>query len=82
MRTYLRVWTLAVFVVLLGLWVTTVDADYVGSDVCKACHASQYNDFIQSGHPYKVSKVEDGKAPAFPFSEVPNPPSCSRTFSI
>jgi len=29
---------------------------------------------MKSGHPYKLSKIVDGKPPEFPYSEVPEPP--------
>ncbi len=34
--------------------VTGIDGGYVGSNACWACHTTQYNNFAQSGHPYKV----------------------------
>jgi len=29
---------------------------------------------VQTGHPYKLNKVENGQPPEYPFSEVPQPP--------
>ena len=49
-------------------------ADYVGHDACQPCHSAIYDDYIQSGHPYKLNKVEGGTPPTYPFSEVPSPP--------
>jgi len=49
-------------------------ADYVGHDACKTCHGPIYDNYIQTGHPFKLNKVEGGQAPIYPFSEVPNPP--------
>jgi hypothetical protein len=34
---------------------------FVGSDACTSCHLKQYNDFVLSGHPYKLRKAEDAK---------------------
>ena len=48
--------------------------DYVGHDTCKLCHSGVYDEYIQSGHSYKLNKVENGEPPAYPFSEVPNTP--------
>jgi hypothetical protein len=48
--------------------------DYVGAAKCSACHKEIYDVFMKSGHPYKLTKVVDGKAPAFPFSKVESPP--------
>ena len=49
---------------------------WVGSAKCKTCHSDHYNQWIKSGHPYKLTKIA-GKAPTnFPFSTLPaNPPS-------
>ena len=46
---------------------------YVTSSTCQDCHAQNYDDVFDSGHPYKLSRVE-GAAPTFPFSSVPQPP--------
>ena len=42
-------------------------ADYVGSDTCATCHQQQYNSFIVSGHPYKLSKAEDARKRQIPL---------------
>jgi len=47
---------------------------YVGSATCNTCHATAYAEVFDSGHPYKLNKV-DGAAPTYPFSTVPNPPA-------
>lgn len=47
---------------------------YVGHDECKTCHGSIYDHYIQSGHPYKLNKVENGMAPTYPWSVVPSTP--------
>ncbi len=31
----------------------SIDGGYVGSDTCQACHAEQYAEWSESGHPYK-----------------------------
>jgi len=57
---------------------------YVGSAACTGCHGAAdlsgagYNiaeAVSNSGHPYKLNKVEGGVAPTYPFSAVPNPPA-------
>ena len=56
---------------------TTVAAgaqDYVGHDTCKPCHSGIYDNYIQTGHPYKLNKVDNGLPPQYPFSVVPSPP--------
>jgi len=42
-------------------------AEYVGSKACFECHKDQYNSFIVSGHPYKLSKAEDAMKRAIPL---------------
>lgn len=49
---------------------------YVGSEACQNCHAPKYEQWLQSGHPYKLTKIL-GEAPIdqFPvFSQYPNDP--------
>jgi len=48
--------------------------EYLGTDACAACHAEIVGSFYKTGHPYKLNKVEEGKAPFYPFSTVPSPP--------
>ena len=45
-------------------------AEYVKSETCSKCHSDIYEVFMQSGHPYKLSKVVDGQPPEYPFTEV------------
>jgi len=48
---------------------------YVTSAGCVDCHAVEYSEvFDQSGHPYKLNKVEGGVPPTYPNSSVPNTP--------
>ncbi len=42
--------------------------------MCKACHEGIYEQFIKSGHAYKLNKVVDGKPPEYPFTELPELP--------
>ena len=48
---------------------------YVGSAKCQPCHAELYDTFMKSGHPWKLTKVVDGKPPKYPFTEIPRPPT-------
>ena len=34
------------------------EATYVGADVCKECHVEKYDNWITSGHPYKLMTPE------------------------
>jgi hypothetical protein len=49
-------------------------AEYVGDQVCAGCHQEIYDVYINSGHPWIMSKVVDGAPAAFPYSEVNEPP--------
>lgn len=49
-------------------------AEYVGKDACKECHTEKYEEFIKSGHGWKLNKVVDGKPPVYPFTELPELP--------
>jgi hypothetical protein len=48
-------------------------ADYVGDTTCQGCHGDIYDRYIQSGHPWILSKVEGG-APNLPFADVKQRP--------
>jgi len=51
---------------------------YVGSESCGSCHEDQYATFVLSGHPYQLTKIENGEPPVFPYDEItdgiPSPP--------
>ena len=47
---------------------------YVGSQTCGLCHQKEYGLWTKSGHAFKLNKVQGGKPPEYPFSEVPSPP--------
>ena len=50
--------------------------NYAGSETCGSCHPSIYNKFIQSGHPYKLTKVMNNLKPLdFPFTTLPDIPT-------
>ena len=61
--------------VLVGVFLASSSPaqEYVGHDTCQPCHSAIYDDYTDSGHPYKLNKV-DGGPPEYPFSEVPSPP--------
>ncbi|UCG26604.1 MAG: hypothetical protein JSW55_07795, partial [Chloroflexota bacterium] len=48
----------------------SVSQTYVGSDQCGSCHEDQYATFVLSGHPYKLTKIENGQPPVFPYDDV------------
>lgn len=47
---------------------------YVGSETCRNCHLSYYNEILASGHTHILNKVNGGP-PSYPNSTVPDPPA-------
>jgi len=43
---------------------------FVGSDACQMCHPNQYPDWVESGHPYKFTIIENGVPPWYPPEAV------------
>jgi len=56
----------------------TASQEYAGSEKCGSCHEEQYDKFVLSGHPYKLTKIENGERPSFPYDPITggvrNPP--------
>jgi hypothetical protein len=48
----------------------TASQTFVGSEQCGSCHEDEYDKFVLSGHPYKLSKVENGQPPSFPYDDL------------
>ena len=48
----------------------TASQAYVGSEQCGSCHEAEFEKFALSGHPYKITKIEDGQPPSFPYDGV------------
>jgi len=47
---------------------------FVGSAACAECHEDYYNQYVLSGHNHPLTKVVNGEAPEFPFTELDGPP--------
>jgi hypothetical protein len=47
---------------------------FVGSVACAECHQGIYDLYSNSGHAWTLNAVVDGRPPAFPFSEIRQPP--------
>ena len=47
---------------------TIPDLDYAGSDQCMSCHQDYYDNWVKSGHPYKLTKIQ-GESPDLLFPE-------------
>ena len=45
-------------------------AEYVGDQVCAACHNEIYTVYMRSGHPWMLNKIIDAQAPAYPFTSI------------
>ena len=43
---------------------------YIGTQACGVCHTTQLDNHLQSGHPYKITKVVGGVPPTYPFTDV------------
>ena len=50
-----------------GMRAAAATDGYAGSSSCAKCHAMIYEAYRQSGHPYKIQKIEDGEPPTFPI---------------
>jgi predicted CXXCH cytochrome family protein len=51
----------ALIPVLLVMASVATAAEYAGSDECKTCHMDIWEDFIKTGHPYKLRPVDEAK---------------------
>lgn len=48
-----------------------VAQEYAGSEACKTCHSAKHEDWLTSGHPYKIQKLADGQqGPLYPDFSV------------
>lgn len=47
---------------------------FIGAEACAECHQEISDVFLMSGHPYKLTKVENGQPPEYPFTDIPGPP--------
>ncbi|MEN8229830.1 MAG: FlgD immunoglobulin-like domain containing protein [Bacteroidota bacterium] len=54
----------------IGVSEEAAEATFVGSDACKTCHSDKYDTWIESGHPYKFTVVENGVEPTYPAEAV------------
>ena len=52
-----------------------LESRYVGKDSCQECHGEVYDEFMKSGHAYKLNKVVDGKPPEYPYTSLPELPA-------
>lgn len=64
MRKFLLLISIVLFTWLTGS--SLYAQEWVGSDACQECHVVKYNDWIESGHPYKFSVIENNTPPTYP----------------
>lgn len=65
-----------VVIILLLLGFEAYAQSFAGAESCQSCHLNIYQQYSQSGHPYKIQSIE-GAAPLFPAKTspgVPQPP--------
>ena len=84
-RTFLFAVILVVILGLVGCRPTQDEApettenelysDWAGSEACAGCHPGNYNEWVNSGHPYKLNKVYNGQKPTYPYSTLPDIPN-------
>ena len=53
---------------------TAATATYVGSATCAGCHKDLAEAYQKTGHASALMQIKDGQAPAYPFTQVANPP--------
>ena len=44
--------------------------EYVGSTTCGGCHKELYDAFINSGHPWIMNQISEGKSPNYPTTKL------------
>jgi predicted CXXCH cytochrome family protein len=50
------------------------EKEFVGSQECASCHVVTHQNFMESGHPYKLSKVINNQQPNIPFMPTASTP--------
>lgn len=61
---------LVMFAFLMSTGEYLVAQTFVGSDACAGCHSTKHADWIDSGHPYKFTIIENGQPPVYPPEAV------------
>lgn len=71
----MKSYTLLSLILVLVFAVGAIAQDYVGSDACQVCHNDNYDEWVNSGHHYKLNQVTGGQAPVYPFEYYPGTPN-------
>ena len=53
-------------IILLAFNGITLAQNYVGSQSCQTCHSGIHSDWSESGHPYKLQKIQNSQPPSYP----------------
>ncbi|MBS3999407.1 MAG: T9SS type A sorting domain-containing protein [Desulfobulbaceae bacterium] len=61
----LKILLLSIFVLFLG-YQSMIAQEFAGSESCKGCHPAAYANWKQSGHPYKIQKLDGTNGPTYP----------------
>ena len=64
-----RSWLPALLVVAALASRAPAQVDYVGSEACKQCHESQWNEHRVSGHPFKIQSADTARTWSIPLPE-------------
>ena len=57
-------------VLFLGSYTFVQAQTFVGSNACSGCHPNQFNNWVESGHPYKFTIIQNGQPPVYPPEAV------------
>jgi hypothetical protein len=57
-------------VLFIGSYTFLQAQNFVGSDACSVCHSDKYGNWVESGHPYKFTIIENGQPPVYPPEAV------------
>ncbi len=73
-RFFISFRTIAILISFLLTPTAFAQLEFVGDKECERCHKGIYKDYIKSGHPYKLQKI-DGAPPTYPKGTSPGVPT-------
>lgn len=71
---YLSILGTVLLALLPGAGKSMAQPTFIGDEACSDCHTQIYESYRQSGHPFKLQKIE-GKPPVYPSKTSPGVPS-------
>ncbi len=66
MKKSLRLISVVLVMFFATSMIAQAQATYVGSDACGVCHVDKHDSWVNSGHPYKFSVIENNEPPFYP----------------